>query len=262
MSFILDALKKLEHKQKEGSVPHVLAVQEPPPEEPKKRRVWPYIISAALLLNFIVLAVWIIPRQSGVESDERLVSVAEKETAAPDIQSAGGDNVKTPTPGTDRDTAQHASLPKPDTVPPSSETKPETVAVPAAPEQEVRGEPEVVLSEAPPPAEAPSVAILPPLEQPVPAPEEAPLPVTGVPPDTEEAVKDLQALPGNVRQDIPKIVISGHIYSNNSRARLVNVNGSIVREGETAADNLKVEEITPEGAIFNYNGHRFRVRAF
>jgi general secretion pathway protein B len=262
MSFILDALKKLEHKQKQGSVPHVLAVQESPPEEPKKRITWPYIIIAALLLNFIVLAVWIIPRQSKVQLNEQQVHVAKKETETVDIQSAAEEIVKGSAPSADEDVTENKPLPEPDTVPLASEPKAETVVVLAPPEQENKEEPELVLPEAPPPVEAPSIAVIPPLERPVPVPEEATLPIAGVPSDTEGAVTDLQALPENVRRDIPKIVISGHIYSNNSRARLVNVNGSIVREGETAAENLKVEEITPEGAIFNFNGRRFRVRAF
>lgn len=262
MSFILDALKKLEHKQKQGAVPHVLAVQETPPERPKKRRVWPYVIIAVLVLNFIVLTFLFINRRPGVQSNTQQVSVAAKQTQDLDILSKGNDMAKSPTAVTDQNTAQQESPPTPDTVSPSPDTKPETVVVLASPEEEMKDEPEAPLPEPAQPAEAPSIAMIPPLEQPLSAPDEAPLPATGVPSGSEEEVTDLQALPENIRRDIPELVISGHIYSNNSQARLVNVNGSILREGETVAENLKVEEITPEGAIFSYNGRRFRVRAF
>ena len=61
MSFILDALKTLEKKRHHSSVPNILTVHGLPPQETKKRLLWPYLILSALLLNAIILTVWLRP---------------------------------------------------------------------------------------------------------------------------------------------------------------------------------------------------------
>lgn len=51
MSYILDALKKSEQKRRRGSVPDIAALNEAPPQKAGKKRLWLYLIAAALLLN-------------------------------------------------------------------------------------------------------------------------------------------------------------------------------------------------------------------
>ncbi len=263
MSFILDALKKLEHKQKQGSVPHVLAVQETPQsEEPKRRKVWPYVITAVLLLNAAVLAVWIIPRQSEVRSITKKVSVAEQATENIDIQSPPKGIEESAVPPIVETKINQKPLPAPAAVQPDSEPEADIIITPASSEPGIGDDREALLPEAPPPAEPSAIAALPTPEQHAPDHQEASPPVPGFASDTEGEVMDLQALPESVRNSIPEIVMSGHIYSNSSRARLVNINGNILREGETVTGNLKLEEITPSGAIFNFNGSRFSLRAY
>jgi hypothetical protein len=46
MSFILDALKKLEHRQKRGSVPDLLTEQVSVEKKPKRRKIWFYVPAA------------------------------------------------------------------------------------------------------------------------------------------------------------------------------------------------------------------------
>ena len=73
---------------------------------------------------------------------------------------------------------------------------------------------------------------------------------------------DISQLPLSIKKGLPEISINGHIYSNDPMSRLVNINGSIIREGETVTTGLKVNEITMSGVVFDYGGTLFSVRAF
>jgi hypothetical protein len=41
--------------------------------------------------------------------------------------------------------------------------------------------------------------------------------------------------------------------------RFVRVNDQALREGQVSSPGLRLEEITPEGAVFSYQGFRFRI---
>lgn len=64
MSFILDALKKLDHKRQRGSVPDLMTVHEPMPQELKRRPLWLYLFLGALLVNSFIMMLWLHPWQS------------------------------------------------------------------------------------------------------------------------------------------------------------------------------------------------------
>ncbi len=86
--------------------------------------------------------------------------------------------------------------------------------------------------------------------------------LTGGQPQTETAAVSNKALryrelPSQVRDSMPKLSISMLAYSKKSGDRWINVNGSKMREGQEISAGLKVEEITPEGAVFTYHGQRF-----
>ena len=61
MSYILDALKKADKERKRGSVPDLSTVQDPTPQKPKKRSLWPYLVVAALLINVVIFLFWLRP---------------------------------------------------------------------------------------------------------------------------------------------------------------------------------------------------------
>jgi general secretion pathway protein B len=67
----------------------------------------------------------------------------------------------------------------------------------------------------------------------------------------------LQELPPNVRDSIPNLHVSMLIYSGKAENRWININGSKQREGQEVAPGLKLEQITPSGAVFSYRGQRF-----
>jgi general secretion pathway protein B len=93
-----------------------------------------------------------------------------------------------------------------------------------------------------------------------------------------EALSDMQALTGGgtsagksaasqvqkwyelsqqIRDAIPDISVSMLIYSTKPGERWININGSKRREGDEISAGLKLDEITPDGAILNYRGRRF-----
>ena len=104
------------------------------------------------------------------------------------------------------------------------------------------------LPPAPPPA---AVAAAPaPLPAPVPAP--APAPVADAP------IPRLAELPESTRRELPKLVISGSVYSDNPASRFVMVNGEVVREGARLGADLVLEEIRPRELVLSFRGQRFR----
>ncbi len=66
-------------------------------------------------------------------------------------------------------------------------------------------------------------------------------------------------LPAAVRSGIPELKVSLHSYSQDPRSRLVRINDTTVREGETLSSGTRVEEITPDGVIMSRDGYRFRL---
>jgi len=64
MSYILEALKKLEERREQEEQPKLLMFSREPGPTQKKRVAWPYILAGALLLNSLVMIRWINPWQT------------------------------------------------------------------------------------------------------------------------------------------------------------------------------------------------------
>lgn len=73
---------------------------------------------------------------------------------------------------------------------------------------------------------------------------------------------NLQSLPPAIRKALPSLTLSLLVYSHRAADRMVNINGQMRREGQEIAPGLVLEEITREGAVFNYQGTRFQKGAF
>lgn len=89
--------------------------------------------------------------------------------------------------------------------------------------------------------------------------------VEAAPVDAEAALRqlpNLQSLPPAIRKEIPSITLSLLVYSSNPVDRMVNINGQMTREGQEVVPGLVLEQITKEGAVFNYKGTRFQKGAF
>ncbi len=69
----------------------------------------------------------------------------------------------------------------------------------------------------------------------------------------------LAELPQDVRSQIPKITITGSVYSDSPAQRLLLVNNLVLAQGAQLAPDLTLEEIQPRSSVFSFRGTRFRV---
>jgi general secretion pathway protein B len=100
---------------------------------------------------------------------------------------------------------------------------------------------------------------LPPAPPPVPV-ATAPPPVPAVPPaaQAEARIPRLAELPESMRRELPKLAISGSVYSDDAASRFVIVNGEVVHEGATLGADLVLVEIRPRELVLRFKGQRFR----
>jgi len=89
---------------------------------------------------------------------------------------------------------------------------------------------------------------------------EAPLVSTGMTryQEPQGLVMEREELPPDVQQHIPLMEFSAHVYSSNPIQRSIVINGRFMEEGDRLTSDLLLDEITADGAIFNFQGQRFR----
>lgn len=66
-------------------------------------------------------------------------------------------------------------------------------------------------------------------------------------------------LPDNIRQQIPPMSFSSHIYSDDAKYRMVDINGNIYHEGDMVSNGMRLVRITEEGIVLSYRGYTFEV---
>ncbi|MDR7332597.1 general secretion pathway protein GspB [Roseateles asaccharophilus] len=102
------------------------------------------------------------------------------------------------------------------------------------------------LPPAPPPQ---AMAPRPAATEQLPAPKAAP---------TEAAPPRLADLPENFRRELPRLAISGSVYSEDPAGRFVIINGEVQREGAKLGADLLLEQIGPRELVLRFRGQRFR----
>ncbi len=103
---------------------------------------------------------------------------------------------------------------------------------------------------------------LPVATQPVPAPATKAIIKAAASPTTKTtaaALPLLSELPEDLRQQIPKLVISGAVYADNPAKRLLLVNNQVLAQGSVAATDLVLEKIELRNAVFSFRGTRFKL---
>ena len=258
MSFILDALKKLEQNRKRGEVPDLTTVHLHDHGAPKKRAVWPYLLLAALLLNAGVFAVWLKPW----EDKEAII-------AQPEINEA--EEVAVTEPATDE--ASEASTLKVASIIENKETavaapevnkevKEEIIEAVVEPE---KSDEEIIASMGLNPSPEELDILRNKIQEEQQVPEQMPVAevlMDIIGPEDKSGFVDISQLPEDVKRELPEININAHIYSDNKAARIVTINGYVTREGDKISSELILDEITTAGVIFSYKEYRFRVRVF
>lgn len=70
------------------------------------------------------------------------------------------------------------------------------------------------------------------------------------------AVVALRDLPDSVRAQFPALQVSGVTYSSNPLYRMAIVNGQVLHEGDTAAQDVVLELIEPERVVWKFRDQR------
>jgi general secretion pathway protein B len=222
VSFILDALRKSEIERQRQSGPSIAEI--PIAREDRRLPVALIAIGVLLAVNVGVLLFFLL-RDGGAP-----------EPAIP--QTAAATNPAPPA------AAPAAVIPVP---------SPIGDPVPSGPPSAVIGEPSAFYPSQtfPEPTmapEAPDPTLLPPAPAMVPGGR-----VTygdGPPVPT-------QSLPTQPAAELPPLTVDLHIYTDNVAKRAVFINGRRYTQGATITEGPRIEEITSDGAILSYRGHRF-----
>lgn len=227
MSYILEALRKADAERERGAVPDLHAQLLPPgatepPTEPPSTSVLPWLAVGVLLAILAGGAWYFMGRDAAVT-----VAVSPVAPPAPPVAASAPAAPAAPAASAAASAAQAAA---------SAASAP-PVAEPAAPPPKPAAKaaqprrPPPAKAAAPVPKAEPSVARLPSLTQ----------------------------LPGDLRQQVPPLVIGGSVYSPQASARMVVVNGQVFQEGSSLTPELKLEQIRQKAAVFSIRGQLFEV---
>lgn len=234
MSYILDALKKSEQERGHGNIPNVQTVHTSSLSYKKTKAVWPYVLTVAVLLNLAAILYFFI-------HDDRRNDIAAQHNDTEEIATtiAGEATGKATTP------EQAAAV----MVNSSTQTSFANEHAPVSSTQKTDSLPLGTTS-----LGSTSLA---PADSPAPASSIAVSQRDDRPHSSHAETVEYQELPESVRQQLPSIVVSAHVYSTNPLQRSIVINNNFLEEGEYVMDGLVLEEITPDGAILLYQGFRF-----
>ncbi|NOQ90644.1 MAG: GspB domain-containing protein [Gammaproteobacteria bacterium] len=228
MSYILDALKKSEQERGHGNIPDVQTVHSSSLNyRDDKRVIWPYILIAAVTLNLLAITYFIINKEEPVNN----------QVTIPVLQTTSSENK-----------AKSTVANKPEQLPaqqPQQQFKQIDDSITAVDNQTDKD---------------PVVSTVAPAEKSVKHSDNTQSTSTQTNRQTTDyaaAVIDFYELPESIKQQLPTITISAHVYSSNPLQRSIVINNNFMEEGEYVLDGLILYEITADGAIFNFQGTLF-----
>jgi general secretion pathway protein B len=226
MSYILDALRRSQAERDRGQVPGLHAQPElgglrpGGSAAPAGGTPWLALLAAAGLAFVLIVGgalAWSLWRTSApLAVGTPAPPVAPAAATAPTQQAA-------PTPAA----AAPAPLPVPVTLP-------TVVSAPKA----TKPAPSPAMNAAATPS-----AALPSKPSPAPATPAAPAPAVPV-------------LTADMQRTWPPLVLGGSVWSDNASARFVILGGQVVREGETTANGVVVEQISPKAVVLRWRDQR------
>lgn len=262
MSYILDALKKSERQRPPGPVPDLFTVQGPLPAPPRRPR-WRLPVTAALLLLAVGLGIWI-----GTRSRREPLGAAPQPVAPPPHAAA---------PAAIETSPREAPVVRPilPPLPPTRKAAPQRSPIgagagsqvpppagPAAVPPPAISAPPVEAPREPSPAPPPAVPAAGPAPGSPPQPSSPEAQSDAAPPPSDGRILERGDLPETVRGEIKELRISGHVWSEDPVLRMVTIQDRLLREGAEVSPGLRLEEITPTGAVFGFKGYRFRLGGF
>ena len=219
MSYILDALKKSEQERGHGAAPGIQTTHSSSLNYySNKTHWWPYALVFVIAINLAALLYFVLFKDDAAVTN---VVAAEDQTTALQPE---------PAVSMTQATGNLASARQPHMTPPV-----QTSTVETAP---VQAEPAVAL------AQTSAVASLDQSSNQASA-------------QSDYATVDRDELPYDIQQHIPIMEFSAHVYSSNPMQRSIVINGRFMEEGDNLGSDLVLNEITPEGAVFDFQGYRF-----
>lgn len=233
MSYILDALKKSEEERREQEERQRLAytpLSVKSSARARKPLAPALILSTSLLLSLLILG-------GGWWYLNRTEVIGEQLPAEP-----------SPTEEQQRVTVQKSEVPPP----PDLAERPAQQVVKPVPEPlpvPITSPPETEIA-----AQQPGQAADQPAEE-----ELSPSPATAPEPESLPLLADL---PFATRSMLPELKLRGHVYSETPSQRMIMVNTSIVREGDTITPDLSLVEISEDGLILRFRDTLFRIEMF
>lgn len=66
-------------------------------------------------------------------------------------------------------------------------------------------------------------------------------------------------LPDHIRNEIPALTFSFHVFSETPSSRTIIINNRRVKEGDSVLQNLQLIEITRDGVVLDWKGRRFYI---
>jgi general secretion pathway protein B len=233
MSFILDALKKSESDRQRQSGPALFEVKVAPPRH--RLPLWAIAVALLLAVNLVILA-WMLLKRPAVPAEAALAA------AGPAAAPLAPPTLAAPSPP--------APAPQADTPVPVASGAPPVTAVPAS--AAATSVSQTALVAAPNTgAEEQNPEDL------APAAEPAPLLNSHVRRGTVDGVPLYQEWAATPGTHVPTLRLDLHVYAANPGERFVMINMKKLREGDTLPEGVRVESITPEGAVLSYSGSRF-----
>jgi general secretion pathway protein B len=274
MSYILDALKRAETERERGSVPGLHARQLASYDDLDLHTspAWLWLIAAAALVLLTGGAGFWWWRTPGPSPSVSVNASATPPNAKAAVPEASAVVIGLPAaPALDQPAPTYAANPANPANPTSNAASipPPVVAAqlaprPALPKAAAPMAPISAAVAVPAAAAAPATAPLPTarLASPTVAPQQAvakntPAKVAASP--AGSGVSLLSDLPEALRHQIPPLVISGAVYSDDPTQRLLLVNNQAFNQGNAVAPGVQLEEIKANGSIFNFQGTRFQL---
>ena len=231
MSYILEALKKVDQERDIGAVPDLATPQEAKPPQTRFNR-WLWIIVTLLSVN-AVLVVMLLKDKDAADAEAPVTAQVPLERQTALIN----DQLEQPIQQTSEALISEAPTPE-------KPVRPENEPMLSSGEVVVLPEPAYLQDSRP--------SILP--------EEELDMQMDAM--TTARDNSQLQSwyeLPQEFRNklDLPRVDV--HVYSEEPQRRFILVNLEKYREGERLASGLVLEEILPDGMVMSYQGERFRV---
>ena len=225
MSYIFDALRKVERERQRARPPFLEELLAASP--PQQARPWPWLIVGALLANAVVLAVLLAPRGLRVELER---------ASPPDVTRAWSPAVGAAS--LVQEERSGLGLPEATGVPAKRPAGKEAAPSPASPK---------VSAAKTPPRTVATVRN-------APAREAAP---AAAPPGEEARKESGHTARERLQKAVAELKLEMLLYSESAAERIALINGRKYLEGQHIADTVLVEAITAKGVVLSSEGERY-----